>query len=250
MKNRKNVSIILPCYNEEDIIENTVLKCLEFAKVYKECEFIFVSDGSTDKTYDILVDLKLKLDNTTCIKVIGYKNNKGKGYAVKYGINHCEGEYICFVDSDLAYSLNGHIPQIVELLRKFGGVVIGNRGLVLNNKKNVSFLRILFGRVFNLCMKVILGLKYNDVQAGLKGANSDIFKDLFNSLTIEDWAFDSELIFIAKKRGYEICEIPARVSKSHLNKTSKISLISDSIKMFLSLIKIRINSWLGRYNEK
>lgn len=247
MKNRK-ISVILPMYNEYDVISKTLIEVLLFARKHRDYEFIFVDDGSTDDTKDFILEVKATSDRYAQLKIVSYPKNKGKGYAVGQGVLHSEGEYICFLDSDLAYSLE-HLPIMVEKLKN-NDVVIGNRGLVSSNSENISTLRILFGRVFNLCMRVILGLNFNDLQSGIKGFTRIAARDLFSSITIEGWSFDTELLFIAKKRGYSIGEIPVKVSKSHLNKESKIKLFKDSIEMFLSLIKIRLNDWLGKYNER
>lgn len=247
--NVNKVSVIIPCYNEEEIILNTLNKVIEFLKTHKNYKFVFVDDGSTDNTTKIFEKENIMTnDRLSKMSLISYEKNRGKGYAISKGVACADGDYICFLDSDLAYSLE-HLPLLVEKLKN-NDIAIGNRGLVAENNKNISRLRILFGIIFNFFIQVILNLRFNDTQAGLKSVTKIIAKDLFNNITMDGWSFDTELLFIAKKRGYKIAEIPAKVSENHLSKNSKIKLIRDSTIMFLDLVKIRINNWLGKYDKK
>lgn len=240
----KKLSVILPCYNEESIIEKIIKELLDFSKNNKDYEFIFVDDGSKDNTLDI-IEKTLQKSKNKFTKVSSYTPNKGKGYAIKEGVRNSQGDLICFIDSDLAYSLD-HLERLRSELQKYD-VVIGSRGLSKGNERNIKFSRILAGRVYNIFSRIILGLPYTDMQAGIKGYRKDVAKDLFSKQKLNDFAFDVEVIYLAKKKGYKIGEIPARVSEEHKNQISQVNLIRDSLKMFLDLIKIKLNDLTGKY---
>jgi len=236
-------SLIIPIYNEEKIIGNTLKELNAFLEQEKNhWEILLVDDGSTDNTLKIIKSFKPR-----CFQIISYKKNKGKGYAIREGVKYSNWNYIYFIDSDLAYSLN-HLFFMSEKLKDFD-LVIGCRKFDSVKVENISLIRKLFGAGFNFLSRIILNLKFRDMQAWLKGFKKSVAKDLFKMQKINGWSFDVELIYLAKKRGYTIKEIPARVSPTHSYEVSQISLFKDSIKMFFSLIFIKINNLLGKYDE-
>lgn len=239
------IAVILPVYNESECIEQTFDQVLKFSSQNPAYNFIFVNDGSTDNTQEIL-EKKLKASATPNIKLISYQQRRGKGYAVKKGGESIEADYICFMDSDLAYSLE-HLEPLVATLETVD-VVIGCRNLDKNNFRNLTLIRKLLGKVFNFMSRKILNLKYKDMQAGLKGFRKEAAKELFKNQSISGFSFDVELIFISTKKGLQIGEIPARVSEKHIYKVSKVNLVKDSLKMFTCLLKIRYNDLRGRYD--
>lgn len=241
------VAVVLPVYNELECIEHTFDKIVEFSlrNQDRDYHFIFVNDGSTDGTQELL-EKKLRTCQNPQIKLLSYPTRRGKGYAVKKGGESIEADYFCFLDSDLAYSLE-HLDLLLEKLEKFD-LVIGCRNLDKNNFKNLTFIRKVLGKIFNIMSRKILNLKYTDMQAGIKGFRKEAAKELFRKQRLSRFSFDVELIFIAKKRGYRIGEIPARVSENHIYKTSKVNLLKDSLEMFTCLLKIRYNELMGRYD--
>ncbi|MEG4107271.1 glycosyltransferase [Microcoleus sp. S13_C5] len=238
------IAVILPVYNEANCIAQTFDIILEFSQKNHGYNFIIVNDGSTDNTLPIL-DNKLKNFPTHHIKLISYSNRQGKGYAVKKGSESVNADCICFMDGDLAYSLE-HLEPLVEKLEEFD-VVIGCRNLDRENFRNLTLLRKISGKIFNWISRKILNLPYRDMQAGLKGFNKIPAQEIFKNQTITGFSFDAELLFLAKKRGYTIGEIPAKVSQHHIYKTSQVNIFKDSLKMLLCLFKIRANSRAGYY---
>ncbi|MCC3527836.1 MAG: glycosyltransferase [Microcoleus sp. PH2017_22_RUC_O_B] len=238
------IAVILPVYNETNCIEQTFDRILEFSQKNYAYNFIIVNDGSTDNTLQI-IENKLKAFPTHHIKLISYSNRQGKGYAVKKGCEDADADCICFMDGDLAYSLE-HLEPLVEKLEKFD-VVIGCRNLDRENFRNLTLLRKIAGKIFNFISRVILNLKYKDMQAGLKGFKKIPAQELFKRQTLTGFSFDAELLFLAKKKGYTIGEIPARVSQKHLYKLSQVNILKDSLKMLSCLFKIRFNDRAGYY---
>lgn len=238
------IAVILPVYNEANCIAQTLDRILEFSQKNHAYNFIIVNDGSTDKTLPILEN-QLKTFPTHHIKLISYSNRQGKGYAVKKGSECVDADCICFMDGDLAYSLE-HLELLVKKLKEFD-VVIGCRNLDGENFRNLTLLRKISGKIFNFISGKILNLPYRDMQAGLKGFNKIPAQEIFNTQTLTGFSFDAELLFLAKKKGYTIGEIPAKVSQHHLYKNSQVNIFKDSLKMLLCLFKIRANDRAGYY---
>ncbi|WP_169155659.1 glycosyltransferase [Brasilonema bromeliae] len=229
------ISIIVPVYNEAQCIVSTFYSVLKFAVNKPWYDFIFVDDGSTDGTREIL-ESQIKLLNNKQISLLSYEAHRGKGYAVKTGVLYADGDYICFLDGDLAYSLD-HLDLMVAKLAYFD-IVIGCRNLTAEKNNGFKFLRRLAGRIFNFISRSLLNLKFTDMQAGIKGFEKYAAKDLFKTQIIPGFAFDVELLYLAKKKRYTIGEIPVVVSKKHLQKKSKVNLFKHSIEMLFNLLQI------------
>lgn len=241
---RSSVAIILPVYNEQACIRQTFDAVLRYSIQHPNFRFVFVDDGSIDRTKQMIAD-GIRIAKTKQIQLISYRPRAGKGYAIRRGVQYVDCDLICFIDGDLAYSLN-HLDLLVEKLQQCD-VAIGSRSLMLNNTKDLRFSRKIAGKAFNFLSRKVLALPYSDMQAGIKGFRKDAAKDLFLGQTLFGFSFDVELIYLAKKWGYAIGEIPVKVSDSHQRKLSKVNLLQDSIKMLLDLLKIRFNDQLGRY---
>lgn len=240
------VSVILPTYNEQACIERTLDTVLAYRHTHPNYQFIFVNDGSIDQTQQILQS-RIQITAEHTITLISYDDRVGKGYAVRRGVEASTGDYICYLDSDLAYSLE-HLDLLVEKLCTHD-VVIGCRSLIKQNSKGLSWDRKVAGRVFNKLSRSLLNLDYRDMQAGLKGFSKDSARVLFRQQRLTGFAFDVELIYLAKKIGYEIAEIPAALSDHHQQKLSKVNLWNDSVKMFLELWKIKFYDMSGYYSS-
>lgn len=238
------VTVILPIYNESACIEQVFYTLLEFSQKDSSFNFILINDGSTDQTEQILENL-LTFSKSPRIQLVSYPQRQGKGQAIKKGIEFAQTNYICFIDGDLAYSLD-HLYPLVNSLEKFD-IVIGCRNLELENFKRVNLTRKIAGLTFNWMTRKLLNLPFKDMQAGLKGFKRDVAKTLFTRQQLTGFAFDCELLYIAKKYNYTIGEIPAIVSPHHKTKQSKVNLIQDSVKMLINLFTIRINDILGYY---
>jgi len=238
------VSVILPVYNEQAYIRRTFEAILRYLETHPNFTFIFVNDGSNDRTKE-MITAGIHLAKTPHIRLISYHPRAGKGYAIRRGVEYADGDLICFLDGDLAYSL-AHLDLLVEKLRTCD-VAIGNRNLARSNEKQIKRNQKIVDRIFNFLSRNILDLQYGDMQAGLKGFRRSAAKKLFFYQTMSGFSFDVELIYLAKNRGYTIAEIPAKVNEKHQKKRSQVNLIQDSIKMLLDLLKIRFNEQLGRY---
>ncbi|MBW4627578.1 MAG: glycosyltransferase [Brasilonema octagenarum HA4186-MV1] len=240
------VSIIVPVYNEAQCIVATFSSVLKFVVNKPWYDFIFVDDGSTDQTREIL-ESQIQLFNSKQISLLSYKEHRGKGYAVKTGALYADGDYICFLDGDLAYSLD-YLDLMVAKLADFD-IVIGCRNLTPEKNNGFNVRRILAGRIFNFISRSLLNLKFTDMQAGIKGFDKYAAKDLFKTQIIPGFAFDVELLYLAKKKRYTIGEIAVVVSKKHLYKKSKVKLFKHSIEMLFDLLQIVYHDFILKKYE-
>ena len=236
--------VIIPVFNESGRILKTCNAITEFLVNKPDYTFLFVDDGSTDNTVELLTQRKKQFNDINFLRL---GENKGKGAAIRTAIMQTDEKFVCFIDGDLAYSFN-HLPNLFKKLEIFD-VVIGSRALGFKNKKKLLLRRRILGGGFNFLVRVITGLPYKDTQAGLKGFRLDKAKKMFSKQIISDFSFDVELLFIARKYGYTIGEIPAIVAKHHTEKNTRVNLISDTLKMFLDLFKIHYYNLTGRYNQ-
>ena len=222
------VSIVVPCYNEENRIKPFLTSLIQFSKAnLKNYEIIFVNDGSKDKTLDVLKEFSKD------IKLISYEKNKGKGGAVREGILSSMGEKVLFIDADGSIQPD-EIPKMLEKLDSYD-VVVGDRASK-DSDVNAIALRNITGKLFNFYVNVLFGYKTWDNLCGFKGFKKEIAKDLFTNLIAYGWIFDVELFYKIHKKNYTLYKLPIKwVHKGD----SKIKLL-DPFKMFFQLIKLRM----------
>lgn len=242
----KKSTVILPVFNEAGVIKDVYERVCRFARSNPDFEFVFVDDGSTDQTSDVLKALIEKSTNG-CSAMLSYRPNAGKGYAVRTGVEYAETDYVCFMDGDLAYSLD-HLHQLVAYLEDHD-VVAGSRSLDHQKQKNIQLLRRIMGWGFNGLARTLLGLPYRDTQAGLKGFRREAARRIFSMQRIRDFTFDVEVLYLARHLGYRVAEFPVRVSEDHVYKGSKVNLLKDPLRMFYNLVRIRIYGLLGKYDR-
>ena len=238
------MDIILPIYNSEVLASQVVTTVFAYLDEHENDRAFFVDDGSSDKTAEIVANL---IRDDCRVSLIVQPYNKGKGAAIHRGANACTSENLCFVDGDLAYSLD-HLDELRKQLQNFD-VVIGSRYLTKNSQKNITPLRRIMGATFNLYVRIMLSLPFRDTQAGLKGFTRAAAQDLFPKQRLQRFAFDAELLYLARSNGYRIKEILATVSDEHSYNDSSIQLLKDPIKMFWAVLRIRFNRLVGRYGS-
>lgn len=227
------ISVCIPMYNEAEIIADSVKALSDYlSRTFKNYEIIVSDDGSTDNSTDIVRSLGLP-----CVKVIGHKENRGKGYAVRSAVLAADGDIIIFTDADLAYGCEviGQIVRVFENEPKTE-IVIGSRNLGKDGYMGYTFSRRLASKLYLKILSSVGGLKLSDSQAGCKAFSKDIAHDIFKRVTVDGFAFDFEVILLAQKFGYSFTEIPIKVLH---HRDSKIRLLKDSVKMLSDLRKIK-----------
>ena len=230
------LSVIIPAFNEQSIIRATLVNVLEYLTAQKiDYEIIVVNDGSSDNTANIVSEFT---SLNSKVKLLNIEENTGKGFAVKKGVLDAIGRYRLFMDADNSTSIE-HFNLMKPILESGSEIIIGSRR-VKGAKIAVhqSWLRENLGRVFNLVVKIINGLPYSDTQVGFKVFSNTAAEKIFELQTLSGWAFDIELLLLAKKLGYEIAEVPItwnNNSNSHVR-------FSGMIKMLYDIIRIRFNN--------
>lgn len=237
------LSVVVPCYNEESRVVDGLNHYWSYLKKQKyQSELIFVDDGSTDKTRgEVLKEVQGKKG----ISVINYNKNQGKGYAIIQGIKSAKGQYILFCDIDHSVPVDT-IEKFYDNFEKGADVVIGSRRVkgakILIHQ---SWLRETLGRGFTFLVRILIDWKIKDATCGFKAFKNKAAKKIFNSVSIYDWAFDAEVLYLAKKYHLKIAQVP--VSWSDV-RGSKVSLRKDIARSLFGLIKIRWNDLKRRYN--
>ncbi len=239
-----SLSIVIPAYNEGARIEHAlsrVLSCV--AERRWDAEVLVVDDGSSDDTADIVQRWMLTHPNLHLVRNDG---NRGKGYSVRNGVLQSTGEIVMFTDADLSSPIE-EAERLFAALDAGADVAIGSRWLDKQRQTiHQPLYRRFFGRCFNWVTRKIMGLPYKDTQCGFKAFKRDAAQVIFRLQTIERWGFDPELLFIARKLGYTIVEVP--VTWGH-DERSRISYLKDGMQMLKEMAQIRKNSLRGRYDE-
>ncbi len=236
-------SIIIPAYNESQRITATLDKVLaHLAQEKWDAEVLVVNDGSRDDTADIIRGYAAKHSS---VRLVENPGNRGKGYSVRNGMQQAQGEVLLFSDADLSSPIY-EARKLFEALDAGADVAIGSRWLASETQtERQPLYRQFFGRLFNLMLRVVLGLPFKDTQCGFKAFNRRAADAIFPKQRIERWGFDPELLFLAKKFGFTTREVP--VEWAH-DERSKISPIRDGLAIFSEMLRIRWNDVRGRYD--
>ncbi|MFH1321453.1 MAG: dolichyl-phosphate beta-glucosyltransferase [Bacteroidota bacterium] len=229
MKKIKN-SIIVPIYNEEKRMGMFLKELIQFSKKsLKNYEILFVDDGSTDNTLELLKNIKKNNDE---VKIISYKINKGKGHAVKTGVLSARGDKVLFIDADGSIAPN-EIPPMLDRLEKYD-IVVGTRYSKRAKVKQPT-LRHITGTLFNLYVNLLFHINIYDNLCGFKGFRKRVVNTLFQNLISKRWIFDVELFYKIRKNKYSLYEMPI---KWEYKENTKMSVL-DPFKMLFQLIKLR-----------
>lgn len=242
---RPSVSIVIPAYDESARVGLTLEKVLAYvAGRGWDAEVIVVDDGSRDNTTQIV---RSYADRNPRLRLLENPGNRGKGYSVRNGMLHAHGDALLFSDADLSAPIE-EAEKLFAALKDGADIAIGSRWLQSDlQTERQSLIRQLFGRVFNLLLRITLGLKFKDTQCGFKLFTRQAAKTIFPLQSIERWGFDPELLYLAKKFNFKVAEVP--VAWAHSEGT-RINPLRDGAKMFLEMLKIRWNALSGKYNPK
>jgi glycosyltransferase involved in cell wall biosynthesis len=235
------LSIVIPAFNEELRLPVTLAEISAYIRASKrETEVIVVDDGSTDRTADLANSFRGEIQR---LRVVANDRNRGKGYSVRHGMMEARGRNVLFTDADLS----APIAETDKLLAALADndVAIGSRAL---DRRLISVHQSVFreyaGIIFNFIVRVILRLPFVDTQCGFKAFRRERCRVIFQQQRIERFGFDPELLYLARHHGLSAAEIPVRWAHSP---ATKVSMLRDSVQMFLDVFIIRWNALVGRY---
>jgi dolichyl-phosphate beta-glucosyltransferase len=236
---RVAVSVVLPAYNEGDCIEDALEK-LE-ATVNGDgfrYEVVVVDDGSIDDTRGKALRYAIRNGH---VRVVGYGRNEGKGLAIKTGYLMALGDVVVFADSDLDVDFE-QVKRYVDALRD-GDIAIGSKWLP-DSVVEMPLIRKLLSRGFNVLARLLTGVAVSDTQTGIKAIRRDSFSDVFGRLCVKRYAFDVELLVLAKLYGLRVTEVPVK-----LKLDSQFDL-REVWHMFMDLLgiayRLKVTKWYKR----
>jgi dolichyl-phosphate beta-glucosyltransferase len=241
-----DVSIVIPAYNESDRLGpplELIIHYLSDSEI--SSELIIVDDGSSDNTADVA---KAILKNATAIasQVIRYEQNRGKGFAVRTGLQAASAKVALFSDADLSTPIS-EMSKLVDPIRTgefdltFGSRAL-DRSLIGTHQ---PWRREQGGKVMNLVIRKMSGLPFADTQCGFKAFNLEKFKPLLGLMQIDRFGFDIEFLFVAAHNGLRLKEIPVRWNDVA---GSKVSILRDTLRMMDELQQVRSNAKRGLYD--
>jgi glycosyltransferase involved in cell wall biosynthesis len=235
---------VIPAYNEAARIENALARVLECVEQQGwDAEVLVVDDGSKDATPQIV---HRWMERYPRLHLIQNNGNRGKGYSVRNGLLQAAGDIVMFTDADLSAPME-EAERLFAAIADGADVAIGSRWLDKTRQTTHQPLyRRFFGRCFNWVTRTVMGLPFKDTQCGFKAFRRQAAQVIFRLQRIERWGFDPEILFIARKLGYDIREVP--VTWGH-DERSRMSYLKDGMKMLEEMAIIRGNSVAGRYDE-
>jgi len=236
-------SIVIPAYNEQARIGATLERVLSFVRSQGwDAEIIVVNDGSRDKTAEIVQSFAAK---EPILHLVENPGNRGKGFSVRHGMLQARGRIVLFSDADLS----SPIEESLKLFAALDGgadIAIGSRWLRAEMQTQRQPLhRQLFGRIFNLMLRITLGLQFADTQCGFKAFKRAAVQAIFPWQKIERWGFDPEILFLARKFGFDVEEVPVHWGHSG---GARINPFIDGARMFQEMLRVRWYSLTGKYD--
>lgn len=243
----ESAAIIIPAYNEADRISASLAEVMAFARTYPRItEVIVVDDGSTDHTGDLVTDAaRTHAGKPPRLELVRHGVNRGKGASVRTGFEHATADIVLFSDADLSAPIT-EAPGLIEpIVCGQCDIAVGSRALDASCiELQQGFIRRSAGRMFNRMVRLMTGLPLQDTQCGFKAFRRLASQPVFSVQRIEGFAFDVELLYVARRLGLRLLELPVRWSHSE---GSKVSMLVHTWEMALDLLRIRWNDLLGRY---
>ncbi len=233
-----HLTVVVPAYNEEARIGAALDRMLEYLDAQTfSYEMLVVDDGSTDRTCEVVTQHAGDRHN---VRLLSYDTNRGKGYAVRYGMLQAAGDYVLFSDADLATPIE-EFEKLYAELRQGREVAIGSRDIVgARLVKHQAPLRELGGKLFNRCVQRIAVPGIHDTQCGFKLFTRAAARNVFSHCQIDNFSFDVEVLYLARQLGYSIVEVP--VTWEH-QEGSKVRFLRDGIRMVGTLFRIKATDY-------
>jgi hypothetical protein len=222
------LTVVLPCYNEAERLPVTLQALLaHLSAAPGEVEVLVVDDGSTDATVEV-AEAVAAVDGR--VRVLSYRTNRGKGFAVRTGMLAAQGELVVFTDADGSYRPRD-LDRIVAALGQVP-VAIGTRA----GGTGGAIARRAASRVFNLAIRGALGLPFGDTQSGLKGFRRPAAQQIFSQARVDGFAFDVEVLWLARQLHLEVAEVDVQALE---RQGSKVQMVADALEMLGEVWAVR-----------
>ena len=231
------LSIVVPAYNEERRIGCLLNDYLRFISERQlEWELVVVVNNSVDRTEDIVKNVQNRYHSR--VKLLVFQYPIGKGGALIEGLSAADGEFLAYIDAD-----NSVIPE--ELYKLYRIVIEQRRAIVLGSRwlpasivdPPMPLIRVVSSRIYNFMVNILFRLRLKDTQCGAKILHRRLFENIKPQLFIADMSFDVNLLYIAKRLGYDLIEVPVLW---YNQSGSKVNVVKTGILMFLSLVRLRL----------
>jgi dolichyl-phosphate beta-glucosyltransferase len=235
------LSIVIPAFNEELRLPASLGKIAAYVREKRpNTEVIVVDDGSSDQTAAVAESWR---DRIQQLRVVSNGVNRGKGFSVRHGSLEARGAVVLFTDADLSSPIDEG-DKLLAVLQSHD-VAIGSRAVDRSLiEVHESLFREFAGIIFNRIVRIILRLPFVDTQCGFKAFRREKCRIIFEQQTIERFGFDPELLYLARHHRLSVAEVPVRWAHSP---ATKVSMMRDSVQMFLEILVIRWNALRGRY---
>jgi len=246
--NPPTLSIIIPVYNEEDRIGSTLERITRYLGSRKlPFELLIVDDGSTDRTSEMVHSFAGQENLPGPIYIHRNETNRGKGYSVRRGMLAARGDFALFTDADLSAPIEELSKLEKEVVEGGGDIAFGSRDVKGSDVQvHQPWWRESSGKIFNRFVRLLTGLPYRDTQCGFKLFRMSRCHGLFVRQTIFDFGFDVELLYLARKWGLTMKEVPVVWRHSP---GSKVQFVPHALGMLVDLLKIRVNDVRGKYSD-
>jgi dolichyl-phosphate beta-glucosyltransferase len=237
------ISIVVPAYNEAARLSQSLDRILSFIEQHSwQAEVIVVDDGSSDATAEIVT--AFARNSSGVVRLLRNPGNRGKGFSVRQGVLDAKGLVVLFTDADLSAPIDEGV-KLLAAIESGADVAMGSRWITSGlQTRRQSMARQVLGRVFNVFLRLFLGLKFKDTQCGFKAFRRCAAITLFQLQKIDGWAFDPEILFLARRCDLCVSEVP--VVWGHDN-GSRIHPVTDGLRMIGEILRIRWYSLSGRY---
>jgi dolichyl-phosphate beta-glucosyltransferase len=232
------LSVIVPAYNEETRMRSSLQAIEDYLRgLGRSYEILPVNDGSTDGTLSAMREYAAGSDS---VRVITYERNAGKGCAVRRGMMESRGEFGMFTDTDLSAPID-ELPKLFLAIEQGNDIAIGSRAVRGSVRiKHQPFYRELGGKGLNLVIRALAVPGIHDTQCGFKLFKGELARRIFSRCFLDGWGFDVEVLYLARRLGYRIAEVP--VVWSHAE-GSKIHPFRAGLQVIRDLIRIRTHDY-------
>jgi glycosyltransferase involved in cell wall biosynthesis len=235
-------SFVIPAYNESSRIRPTLDEVLRYVREQKwEVEILVVNDGSRDDTADVIREYARVHPQ---VRLVENPGNRGKGFSVRNGMLHARGDICLFSDADLSSPI-AEANKLFQAIAAGADVAFGSRWMnsELQTERQPLY-RQAFGRIFNLLLRIVLGLQFKDTQCGFKAFRHAAAQRIFPLQRIERWGFDPEILYLAREMNMKVVEVPVLWAHSE---GTRLHPFRDGLRMAGEILRIRWNALTGAY---